>query len=164
MFNKHLPLLHGNVSILPEVRFFLPADAGNAVFLHDKRGRKTSTGVSRPQIKIIFPLMTPSNDDDRRQRAKTSPAPGEDVTAGDKRGSTGRSCWGSGQQDASAAQGTRRMLGAATRKQRRAFRISLCHSAVRAVRTRYSMACTGYCPAAVSPVSITLAAPSSTAL
>ena len=29
MFNKHLPLLHGNVSILPEVRFFLPADAGN---------------------------------------------------------------------------------------------------------------------------------------
>ena len=29
---------------------------------------------------------------------------------------TGRSCWGSGQQDASAAQGTMRMLGAATRK------------------------------------------------
>ena len=29
MFNKHLPLLHGNVSILPEVRFFLSADAGN---------------------------------------------------------------------------------------------------------------------------------------
>ena len=36
--------------------------------------------------------------------------------------------------------------------------------AVRAVRTRYSMACTGYCPAAVSPVSIRLEAPSSTAL
>ena len=34
---------------------------------------------------------------------------------------TGRSCWGSGQQDASAAQGTMRMLGAATRKKRRAF-------------------------------------------
>ena len=33
----------------------------------------------------------------------------------------GRSCWGSGQQDASAAQGTMWMLGAATRKQRRAF-------------------------------------------
>mgnify|MGYP000650217223 CR=1 FL=1 len=30
---------------------------------------------------------------------------------------TGRSCWGSGQQDASAAQGTKRMLGAATRRQ-----------------------------------------------
>ena len=28
---------------------------------------------------------------------------------------TGRSCWGRGQQDASAAQGTKRMLGAATR-------------------------------------------------
>ena len=36
--------------------------------------------------------------------------------------------------------------------------------AVRAVRTRYSMASTGYCPAAVSPVSITLEAPSATAL
>ena len=34
---------------------------------------------------------------------------------------TGRSCWGSGQQDASAAQGTMRMLGAATRKKRRPF-------------------------------------------
>ena len=38
---------------------------------------------------------------------------------------TGRSCWGSGQQDASAVQGTMRMLGAATRKARRAFKIVL---------------------------------------
>jgi len=30
---------------------------------------------------------------------------------------TGSSCWGSGQQDASVAQGTKRMLGAATRRQ-----------------------------------------------
>ena len=37
---------------------------------------------------------------------------------------TGRSCWGSGQQDARAVQGTMRMLGAATRKKRRAFKIS----------------------------------------
>ena len=37
---------------------------------------------------------------------------------------TGRSCWGSGQQDARAVQGTMRMLGAATRKTRRAFKIS----------------------------------------
>ena len=36
---------------------------------------------------------------------------------------TGRSCWGSGQQDARAVQGTMRMLGAATRKKRRAFPI-----------------------------------------
>ena len=42
--------------------------------------------------------------------------------------------------------------------------VCACHIAVRAVRTRYSMACTGYCPAAVSPVSIRLDAPSSTAL
>ena len=38
---------------------------------------------------------------------------------------TGRSCWGSGQQDASAAQGTMRMLGAATRKKRKPFQIVL---------------------------------------
>ena len=37
----------------------------------------------------------------------------------------GRSCWGSGQQDASAAQGTMRMLGAATRKKRKPFQIVL---------------------------------------
>ena len=30
---------------------------------------------------------------------------------------TGSSCWGSGQQDASAVQGTKRMLGATTRRQ-----------------------------------------------
>ena len=38
---------------------------------------------------------------------------------------TGRSCWGSGQQDARAAQGTMRMLGAATRKKRKPFQIVL---------------------------------------
>ena len=32
---------------------------------------------------------------------------------------TGRSCWGSGQQDVSAVQGTKRMLGTATRRQTR---------------------------------------------
>ena len=37
----------------------------------------------------------------------------------------GRSCWGSGQQDARAAQGTMRMLGAATRKKRKPFQIVL---------------------------------------
>ena len=44
------------------------------------------------------------------------------------------------------------------------YKKSSSYIAVRAVRTRYSMACTGYCPAAVSPVSIRLDAPSSTAL
>ncbi|MEQ2361216.1 hypothetical protein, partial [Faecalibacterium tardum] len=34
-------------------------------------------------------------------------------------------CWGSGQQDARAAQGTMRMLGAATRKKRKPFQIVL---------------------------------------
>ena len=53
-------------------------------------------------LKIIFPL----------QRRRPPPA-----------AETGSSCWGSGQQDASAAQGTMRMLGAATRKTRRAFKI-----------------------------------------
>ena len=46
---------------------------------------------------------------------KDFPRPGEDGEA--KKGNTGRSCWGSGQQDVSAVQGTKRMLGAATRRQ-----------------------------------------------
>ena len=53
------------------------------------------------KLQIIFPL----------QRRRPPPV-----------AETGRSCWGSGQQDASAAQGTKRMLGAATRKKRRAFK------------------------------------------
>ena len=51
------------------------------------------------EIKIILPLNMP-----RVQRRRPPPV-----------AETGRSCWGSGQQDASAAQGTMRMLGAATR-------------------------------------------------
>ena len=47
-----------------------------------------------PKFKIILPL----------QQRRPPPA-----------AETGRSCWGSGQQDARAAQGTMRMLGAATR-------------------------------------------------
>ena len=50
-------------------------------------------------IKIFFPLLMP-----KVQRRRPPPA-----------AETGRSCWGSGQQDARAAQGTMRMLGAATR-------------------------------------------------
>ena len=50
-------------------------------------------------IKIFFPLFMP-----KVQRRRPPPA-----------AETGRSCWGSGQQDARAAQGTMRMLGAATR-------------------------------------------------
>ena len=45
-----------------------------------------------------------------------------------------------------------------------AQKAELPYRAVFAVRTRNSMACTGYCPAAVSPVSIRLDAPSNTAL
>ena len=55
-----------------------------------------------PKFKIILPL----------QQRRPPPV-----------AETGRSCWGSGQQDARAAQGTMRMLGAATRKTRRAFQI-----------------------------------------
>ena len=61
----------------------------------------STTPSVKLQIKIIFPL----------QRRRPPPV-----------AETGRSCWGSGQQDASAAQGTMRMLGAATRKKRRAFK------------------------------------------
>ena len=76
-----------------------------AVSLHDPSREKVNR--ENPQIfpiyksQIIFPL----------QRRRPPPV-----------AETGRSCWGSGQQDASAAQGTMRMLGAATRKTRRAFK------------------------------------------
>ena len=51
------------------------------------------------EIKINFPLNMP-----RVQQRRPPPV-----------AETGRSCWGSGQQDARAAQGTMRVLGAATR-------------------------------------------------
>ena len=57
-------------------------------------------GRDKREIKIIFPLNMP-----RVQRRRPPPA-----------AETGRSCWGSGQQDASATYGTKRMLGAATRR------------------------------------------------
>ena len=78
-----------------------------AVSLHDPSREKVNR--ENPQIfpiyksQIIFPL----------QRRRPPPV-----------AETGRSCWDSGQQDASAAQGTMRMLGAATRKTRRAFKSS----------------------------------------
>ena len=53
----------------------------------------------KPEISNDFPLKMP-----KVQRRRPPPA-----------AEAGRSCWGSGQQDASAAQGTKRMLGAATR-------------------------------------------------
>ena len=75
MFNKHLPLLHGNVSILPEVRFFLPADAGNAVFrsvlFREKSFRKVRRLFGSSNKKIKFLELCPEcNDDDRRQWRK----------------------------------------------------------------------------------------------
>ena len=82
----------------PPRRAFAESGAAAAVSLHDSSREKV---VSKLQIKIIFPL----------QRRRPPPV-----------AETGRSCWGSGQQDASAAQGTMRMLGAATRKKRRAFK------------------------------------------
>ena len=73
--------------------------------LHPTREKgvlKSPQAFQNPKIKNILPL----------QRRRPPPV-----------AETGRSCWGSGQQDASAAQGTMRMLGAATRKKRRAFPI-----------------------------------------
>ena len=67
--------------------------------------RSANAVVPNAKLKMIFPLKMP-----RVQRRRPPPA-----------AETGRSCWGSGQQDASAAQGTKRMLGAATRKKRSAF-------------------------------------------
>ena len=66
----------------------------------------TSVGAApNTKIKMDFPLKMPSNDDDRRQRRKQGGVVGAAAS----------------KTDASAAQGTKRMLGAATRKTRRAF-------------------------------------------
>ena len=82
-----------------------------ALPLKSPTGASIATLRSAPQTrslqtqnKIRIPLNMP-----KAQRRRPPPV-----------AETGRSCWDSGQQDASAAQGTMRMLGAATR-QRRAF-------------------------------------------
>ena len=63
--------------------------------------RSANAVAPNAKLKIIFPLNM-----SKVQRRRPPPA-----------AETGRSCWGSGQQDARAAQGTKRMLGAATRRQ-----------------------------------------------
>ena len=100
-------------------RFFLGPPSVPPQSLRDSspRGASAAAAVSRydpsrensvwsaPQsatnakLKIILPLNMP-----RVQQRRPPPM-----------AETGRSCWGSGQQDARAAQGTMRMLGAATR-------------------------------------------------
>ena len=62
-------------------------------------GQESPQTFLSPEIQNILPLNMA-----RVQRRRPPPV-----------AETGRSCWGSGQQDASAAQGTMRMLGAATR-------------------------------------------------
>ena len=75
--------------------------------------------IAAPLVKIAFvaarrPRQTRNKNnlsaEDGQQRRRPPPA-----------AETGRSCWSSGQQDAHAAQGMMRMLGAATRKKRRPF-------------------------------------------
>ena len=67
---------------------------GKSAPTREKGYRNARRRFCTPKFKIILPL----------QQRRPPPA-----------AETGRSCWGSGQQDASAAQGTMRMLGAATR-------------------------------------------------
>ena len=82
--------------------------SGRAVCVSRWRGfaPTSSAGFSESRIKNLIPLFM------RRVQRRRPPPVAE----------TGRSCWGSGQQDASAVQGTMRMLGAATRKKRSAFK------------------------------------------
>ncbi|RAW57961.1 hypothetical protein C4N24_06645 [Faecalibacterium prausnitzii] len=105
----HAPIF---VFVKKRLRAFL-----NLAFTEESAGKRTNmpSAFTTPPVKrqfgkirrfsrtanykIFFPLNMP-----RAQRRRPPPA-----------AETGRSCWGSGQQDASAAQGTMRMLGAATR-------------------------------------------------
>ena len=52
-----------------------------------------------------------------REGCSDSPLPATRQLRPPPAAETGSGCWGSGQQDASAVQGTKRMLGAATRRQ-----------------------------------------------
>ena len=89
--------------VSPQRRAFAESGAANAAVLHDptreKGIQKRPQAFLNPELKIIFPLKMA-----RAQQRRPPPAV-----------ETGRSCWGSGQRDARAAQGTMRMLGAATR-------------------------------------------------
>ena len=84
------------------------ASAAAAVSRYDPSCEKAN--LENPQIFQICEIKNNSSAEYAQQRRRPPPV-----------AETGRSCWGSGQQDASAAQGTKRMLGAATRKQWRAF-------------------------------------------
>ena len=94
----------GKQVALPATPLF-PKETGvaDAVSIYDPSGengfQESPQTFLKPEIKITFPLNMA-----RVQRRRPPPV-----------AETGRSCWGSGQQDASAAQGTMRMLGAATR-------------------------------------------------
>ena len=94
----------------PQCRAFAESGAANAVSLHAPSREKAI--LENPQIFQNCEIINILSADDAQQRRRPPPA-----------AETGRSCWGSGQQDASAAQGTMRMLGAATRKKRSAFNI-----------------------------------------
>ena len=124
----------------PQRRAFAESGAATAVSLYDPSrensvwsapqslsGQSPSICLRRPLCRLKAPLglsllrkrgrskreiINNSSAIDVQQRRRPPPA-----------AETGRSCWGSGQQDASAAQGTKRMLGAATRKQRSTLKI-----------------------------------------
>ena len=65
MFNKHLPLLHGNVSILPEVRFFPAADTGNAAV---QRRIFRNKRVCLPKNSCLWVASSPSQSSLRDAR------------------------------------------------------------------------------------------------
>ena len=83
---------------------------GKQLFFRSNPFRENGT-AERPQTLRCPKIINNLSAKNAQQRRRPPPV-----------AETGRSCWGSGQQDASAAQGTTRMLGAATRKTRRAFK------------------------------------------
>ena len=66
--------------------------------------RPQASGGARFQEKSLYPARSGAGKEKKLQQRRPLPA-----------AEAGRSCWGRGQQDASAVQGTQRMLGAATR-------------------------------------------------
>ena len=89
--------------LAPQRRAFAESGAANAASGSDPSREngiaERPQALRYPKNKNLIPLFM------RKVQRRRPPPVAE----------TGRSCWGSGQQDASAAQGTMRMLGAATR-------------------------------------------------
>ena len=94
------------------------------MFAFDTKREPEKCGVSRGKLLPAFSVQGRSAGPEAGRGVPSPPSlpldsthPATQQLRPPPAAETGSSCWGSGQQDASAAQGAKRMLGAATRRQ-----------------------------------------------